>query len=251
MPKLIAHRGASSEAPENTLASIRRAIELSVDYIEIDVHLTKDHVPVVIHDSTTQRTAANSEHAVEETTLSDLKKLEVGSWFSKSFDEERIPTLREVLDLDFKGAALMIEIKKSVLPARLVTHAVVEEIHRTKNYASLRHCIGSFNPEIIKEIKKRDQQLELIGIVENSEGLNAYLKMKLPRIALWHQTANEADLKILKELGVPAWVYTVDDPDLCRHLLEQGYDGIITNNPAVIGPLINKFTAQIKSNLHT
>src|SRR5262245_13704174 len=104
---LIAHRGASSEEPENTLASIRRAIELSVDWVEIDVHLTRDLVPVVIHDSTTSRTTDSQKKLkIESSPLEILKQLDAGSWFHLRCKEERIPTLAEVLQLKFNHSSL-------------------------------------------------------------------------------------------------------------------------------------------------
>ena len=135
--KVIAHRGASHESPENTLASIRRAIDLNVDCIEIDVHLSKDHVPVVIHDDTVERTTSSKEKLrITDLTLQEIKKLDAGSWYNPSFKDENIPTLKEVLELDFKGCNLMIEMKKSPFPAPLVAEKNLKDHRRSKTFQS-------------------------------------------------------------------------------------------------------------------
>ena len=93
---IIAHRGASGYAPENTLASMELAIKLGCDAIELDIHLTKDQQIVVCHDFTVDRTT-NGRGEIENLTLEDIKKLDAGSWFSDEFKGEKIPTLEEVI----------------------------------------------------------------------------------------------------------------------------------------------------------
>ncbi|SVD04668.1 uncharacterized protein METZ01_LOCUS357522, partial [marine metagenome] len=93
----IAHRGASSYAPENTFAAFDLALDMGVNDIELDVHFTKDNYIVVIHDDTVERTT-NGVGYVSGLTLAQLKKLDAGSWFGKDFTEQRISTLTEILD---------------------------------------------------------------------------------------------------------------------------------------------------------
>ena len=96
-PLIIAHRGASGYAPENTIAAIEKAITLGAHMVELDIHQTKDGIPVALHDSSLWRTAELRRN-VGSLTLQELKRLEVGSWFSPQFQDQRIPTLEEVLD---------------------------------------------------------------------------------------------------------------------------------------------------------
>jgi glycerophosphoryl diester phosphodiesterase len=110
MPKIKAHRGASARAPENTVIAVKLAFEVMADGAEIDVHVSKDGVPVVIHDEDTERVAGHKA-LVSEQTLAELKKLDVGSWKSPEFAGERIPTLEEVLALIPAGKTLFVEIK--------------------------------------------------------------------------------------------------------------------------------------------
>ncbi len=93
---VIAHRGASSYAPENTHSAFKLAIELNAEMIELDVSLSKDGIPVVVHDETVDRTT-DAAGLVSSFTLSELKKLETGAWFSKKYAGEPFPTLEEVL----------------------------------------------------------------------------------------------------------------------------------------------------------
>ena len=111
-PLVIAHRGASGVAPENTMASFEQAVKFGADMIELDVHGSKDGNLIVIHDSSTARTArGNPQGAVADLTLGELKKLDAGAWKGAGFVGERIPTLDEVLAA-FKGRAMiLIELK--------------------------------------------------------------------------------------------------------------------------------------------
>lgn len=95
-PLIIAHRGASKQAPENTMSAFQRALELGADGIELDVHMSADGYLVVIHDETADRTS-NSNGLIKDKTLSELKSLDFGSWFSEDFKDEKIPELEEVL----------------------------------------------------------------------------------------------------------------------------------------------------------
>jgi glycerophosphoryl diester phosphodiesterase len=107
---LIAHRGFSSKAPENTFASFDMAIKNGFNIIELDVHLTRDKVPIIMHDYKIDRTT-NGKGLVKEFNYNDIKKLDAGRWFSKSFKEERVPVLKDVLDKYADNAHLQIELK--------------------------------------------------------------------------------------------------------------------------------------------
>lgn len=108
----VAHRGASGHAPENTLPAIELAIEMGSQFVEIDVQLSKDGKVVVIHDETVDRTT-DGEGRVKDLAFSELRSLDAGSWFSEEFKGAKIPSLKEVLELDFKESKLIIEVKNS------------------------------------------------------------------------------------------------------------------------------------------
>lgn len=106
----IGHRGAAGHAPENTLASFRRAIEIGVDYVECDFILTADLAPVIIHDETLDRTT-DGRGQVCEKTLAEIKRLDAGSWFGAGFAGERVPSLRELFELASGRAGIVVEAK--------------------------------------------------------------------------------------------------------------------------------------------
>ena len=107
---IIAHRGASGLAPENTLAAIKKAIELKADLIEIDVHQTKDSIIVVIHDKKINRTTSGKGR-VKDLFYKEIRRYDAGKWFDPKFEGERVPTLEEVLRLVHGQTKLLIEIK--------------------------------------------------------------------------------------------------------------------------------------------
>src|SRR5206468_4882936 len=111
-PLRVAHRGASARAPENTLAAFREAIRLGADAIELDVQLSADGVPMVIHDLTVDRTT-NGHGSVASFASRDLRRLDAGAWFSSRFKGERVPTLEEALECARGRCGLNVEIKEA------------------------------------------------------------------------------------------------------------------------------------------
>ena len=132
MPLVIAHRGASGTAPENTMAAFRQAVEMGADMIELDVQRTKDGQVVVIHDATLERTT-NGSGAVRELTYAEIEQLDAGSWFGEGqeFAGERVPLLKEVLEFTKGKCALNIEIKNIPYADPGIEQAVVDLLHET------------------------------------------------------------------------------------------------------------------------
>jgi glycerophosphoryl diester phosphodiesterase len=231
--KLIAHRGASSEAPENTLASIQKALSLGIDFIdiEIDVHLSKDFVAIVMHDDFTDRTTRGSKErrAITEMTLEEIKALDAGSWFGETYVNERIPTLMEVLSLNFGTAGIMIELKKSPFPAEKVASVVMEVLSQVNRIERL--LIGSFEPDLLDAIHKLDPTLKLIYIVEDLNRLESFNNKLL---AIDHKLLTKDLMEDLINKHKEIWSFTVDSPHRAQELIKYGVTGIITNNPRYI-----------------
>lgn len=122
-PRIVAHRGASADAPENTLAAFRAAWALGVEAVELDVRVSRDGVVVVIHDETTAR-VAGVDRPVAAQTLAELRALDVGAWRGPAFAGERIPTLAEELALVPAGATLFVELKTTAADAPAVAAAI-------------------------------------------------------------------------------------------------------------------------------
>lgn len=153
----IAHRGASAYAPENTLSSINKALELKSSFIEIDVHMTADGEIVAIHDSTLDRTS-NASGKISDYPLSKLKEFDFGSWFGREFENERIPTLKEVLEAIDGRAVLIIELKYGGERYEKIEEEIVELV------ASLgleRHVIlKSFSYKILNKFESIAPDIE-------------------------------------------------------------------------------------------
>lgn len=180
MSLLIAHRGASSEAPENTLAAFQRALDIGVDGLELDVHLSADGQLVVIHDAIVGRTCWGAAgKRISDMTLAEIQSLDAGSWFGKEFAGERVPTLAEVLALDRKGAGLMIEVKRGNDEIEPLAEAVVREVAADPSL-----IVGSFSVQLLERIKQLKPELSLIGIVEDPHLLQSFDALKPARMAL-------------------------------------------------------------------
>ena len=240
--QVIAHRGASGEAPENTLVAVRRAIELKADMIEIDVHLTKDGELVVIHDHELKRTT-DGEGDIKEKTLEEIRKLDAGSWKDPKYAGEKVPTLEEVL-LEVKGKAnLLIEIKEGEKHYPGIGAKVAEAVKKHDGYD---WCIvQSFSQDVLDAIMPIDDKIELhrlIGIgpipkVPNRDDPEA--TGKWTRISAINPNYRRAKKRVIKKLhknGYRIFVWTVNSQETYDKLKARGIDGIITNYPNSLPP---------------
>ena len=141
-PLIIAHRGASGDAPENTLAAFRLAIEQGADLIELDIHQTLDGSLVVLHDESLERTGGDP-RLVKDLTLAQIKKLDVGAWRGNTFANEAIPTLAEVLELAEGEISLQIEIKRGHSYYPLIEQRLLETLAPYREKTAV--CISSFD----------------------------------------------------------------------------------------------------------
>jgi len=249
-PKIIAHRGASSSAPENTLSSIRKALSLEVDYIEIDVRLSNDGIPVVIHDESLVRTGriitndhSSAAHApfeianplVHELTLNEIKSYDVGSWFHDSYVGEPVPTLQEVLQENWLGTGLMIEIKECDQSPKVIVEAIFEVLNNMPALPS-NLLIGSFCLETITEVNKRLDPskpiAQVIGIAESSDMIPQFLQNGASHIALCQSILTPDLVDRLNKQDVEVWTFTVDDHLFAKKLVSYGVSGIISNAPS-------------------
>lgn len=236
-PRLIAHRGLSTWAPENTLAAILMAVEEGCDLVELDVHLSRDGYPVVIHDDCVSRTTNyGAPRPVGTFTLTELKGLDAGSWFHPRFSGQRIPSLEEVLLLPKKGTGLMIELKAQDVPPRYLVERVVDTVRGTLDTPiPVNVFVGSLNPLIVRELVRQAPDFSIVGIAENQKAITEYLSLGLKHIALKDCLANQTALKKLKKHEVEVWAWTVDRERTARKLARAGVSGIISNDPANLG----------------
>lgn len=219
MTPVYAHRGASAEFPENTMAAFRRALELGADGIELDVHLSRDGHPVVIHDETVDRTT-NGTGAIAEMTLAALKTLDAGAG-------ETIPTLGEVLDL--VGDALHVDIE---VKANAAGEAVLKELEGR----SSRWLISSFDWDVLRYVrtKSADAELWVLTIGATDEAIAAAKEVGSPALAILQKALDEDIVAHIKEQGLGFWPWTVNDPQRAELYACWGAIGICTDDPATI-----------------
>ncbi len=270
LPLIFGHRGASAYAPENTLAAFDRAFELGADGIELDVTLTKDGIPIVIHDDTVNRTS-DGQGRVSEMTLSEIQRLDAGKWFDAKYRGERIPTLAQALTSIPAGKFVNIELKTLALrpwPANAtrlsrlefakisaqmllrmwepphLEQAVVRVIKETKSADHV--IISSFNPIALYRVMKLNPSLPR-GLLYFKE-LPIFLGRGWLRVLARPQALHPRNTTITEKFarwaharGYRINTWTVDDADETRRLVALGVNGIITNKPDVLRDVMNSF----------
>jgi len=231
MTKVIAHRGASGYAPENTLKAFERAMEFKVDGIELDVHLSSDGHLIVCHDEKIDRTT-NGNGFIKDLTLKEIKKFDAGSWFDSDFAGEQIPTLQEVFELvKRKGLLLNIELKSGPIIYPDIEKKVIGLI---EDYGYIDNTIiSSFNHYSLVEVKKINRSIKtaplyMAAIVEpwnyakkiSADGIHPYFYNITPEL-----------VKECIKNGLFINPFTVDNPLYLDHLIACGTSGVITNYP--------------------
>lgn len=220
MATVYAHRGASREFPENTLAAFRRAVELGTPGIELDVHLTRDGVAVVMHDETVDRTT-NGTGALAELDLSDLVTLDAGQG-------EKVPTLEQVIAVVAGKTHLNIEVKANA--------AASEVLRIAKSSPTLDWAISSFDWDVLRYAFAQDETIPLwpLGIGATEDILALAEEIRAPQLNLLDHAIDADIIAFLKERGLGTWVWTVNDPQRAKDLAAWGAIGICTDDPAVI-----------------
>lgn len=229
LPAVIAHRGYSSLFPENTLASFAGAMDIGVDYIELDVQLTKDGQVVVFHDDNLKR-ITGTEGAVGDYTLQELAMLDAGSWFSPSFEGERIPTLKEVLELiSVSDCKVYLELK-DIGKVNGYEDAVIET---AASCGMTGRCVfASFQYDYLAYIKGLDAGLQ---ILYNTTSGQATLPEEFPAdyYGLSAESVMPDTIRAIHEAGKKAFVWTVNTPAAMQNVQDMGADGIVTNYPGI------------------
>lgn len=231
----MAHRGWSSKAPENTISSIQLAVqEDKIDYIELDVQLTKDGVPVVIHDFTLERTT-NGQGYIKDMTYEQLAKLDAGSWYSEQFIGAKIPTLAEVFQAVQGKKILNLELKKT--PS--IYHGMEEKILALIEKYKLRDNVylTSFDHQSIKKVKQLDDRIETGLIVW---GMPTLLEEQLQEtgasalsMAYPYVTKELVSSMIAQGIRMTAW--TVNEAELIPYLQDMHPSLIIcTDQPEIM-----------------
>ncbi|MFW6268714.1 MAG: glycerophosphodiester phosphodiesterase [Bacillota bacterium] len=253
----IAHRGASGYYPENTLIAFKKALEMGIKWLECDVRLTADKEIVVIHDRKVDRTT-DGKGLVSDYTLKELKQLDAGFWFDEKYNQEKIPTLAEVMKI-LRNGQLVVEIKDGIYYPEIVNKVVklVRELGLVNQI-----IISAFHMQILKKVKKIESELKTAALVQYSNNPeNKYVKIDGGKVKVFSSMEeliskarkNMVDMvcppaeavtgELVKELHeknflVRAWgLSNKPDRKQMQRLIRTGINGMTTNYPDILAEI--------------
>jgi len=248
LPKVIGHRGAKAYAPENTIESVHTAADIGATWVELDVKLTKDDVPIIFHDEILDRTT-NGSGLVAETTYEDIKQLECGSWFAEGFTGIKIPTLEEMIDvLIARDLGFNMELKPCPGREKETAEAALDILLSSWDDLD-KLLVSSFQHvslETAMDIAADCNRGLLIAPENTSEEDNSggpminpnwadiadYLNVKTVNIA--ESLATRELIEDINDLDYQALIYTVNDPMAARQFQSWGVDSMFSDEPDVI-----------------
>ncbi|MCD6291168.1 MAG: glycerophosphodiester phosphodiesterase [Anaerolineae bacterium] len=232
-PLVFAHRGAKALAPENTIPAFLKAAELGADGVELDIQFSADGALVVIHNLVLDETTDGHGRVISH-TLEELKELDAGSWFSPEFAGTRLSTLEEVLDAIGDRLLINIEMKSFSLTDDGMAGQVAEIIQRRNLYDQV--IVSSFNPFTLRRLKKADSRIET-GLLY-APGTPIYLSRawlrpwaKPDALHPEYVMVDEAYMRWAHQKGYAVNVWTVNEPDDMRRMIDLGVNIIITDYP--------------------
>jgi len=226
---IIAHRGASGHAPENTLAAFKKAVALGAAFIETDLQLTRDAHFVAIHDDTLDRTT-NGEGKVHDRTLAELRKLDAGSWFGSEFAGERIPTLEEILEFSKKNDVVFyLELKPGGSWGG--EHALIGALRESGEIP--RSVVISFESAILANLRKIEPTI-MTGVLYDGQlvdPLDTALQVGARQIVVRADLVTPWMLSEARRKDLQVVCWTVNHPAHIRQLKAAGVDGIMSDYP--------------------
>lgn len=248
-PLIIAHRGASADAPENTMAAFRLAIDQGAEGVEFDVRLSRDGFPVVIHDATLKRTGGLDE-AVATLTASELGQVDVGSWFDRKYSSmagaghkgETVPRLSSVLEfLSGSDGAIYIELKCGIADSTALAAAVCKLLKGSPMLP--RIIIKSFALSVIGSVRHHLPEAQTAALF--APKIMDFLRRKIYIVALAHDIgadqislhralATRSVASQAAAAGMPITVWTADDPKWIAKCRDLGIGALITNSPGTM-----------------
>jgi len=223
LPKIIAHRGAPKVAPENTLASFKKAAELGASWVECDVQLTQDEVPVIIHDFTLSRTT-NGKGKVSQMSYRDLKKLDAGAWFSDEYVGEHIPTLKALLECckEYR-LGVNIELKSADGREKQLAEIVLEQL-KQQSFDRSKVLISSFNHDVLDVVRTYDIDIALGFNCDywNLKFISHAKKLECFTIHIDQKDITPTVIEECKSNFLEVLAYTVNDKERAKTLLKYG-----------------------------
>ncbi|WP_377891179.1 glycerophosphodiester phosphodiesterase [Alkalihalobacillus sp. R86527] len=231
--KVYGHRGSAGTHPENTLVSFKAAEKAGAHGIEFDVQLSKDDIPVVIHDEKVDRTT-NGVGWVKDYRYEDLCKLDAGGKHSKRYQGEPIPTLEEIFTwLTTTSLLVNVELKTGYLPYTGIEEKVIALLHQYN--LTERTVVSSFNHYSVQRVYKQDHRIET-AILLRDKIVHPWEYMKRTganSIHIEYHALDEYLLDHTRKHRIPLRVFTVNTLEQIQHLDAIGCDGIFTDYPAI------------------
>lgn len=225
---VTAHRGSSSKAPENTLSAIKLAMSEKADYIEIDVMLTKDQEVVLSHDANLKRVSGHDQ-MIKEMTLEEVKKIDIGSYFDSEYSQERIPTLKEVLELIKGKTKLNIELKP-MENGKELAEKVAEVLEAYDMHQDV--VVSSLDYECLQVFRARSP-LTKIGYIL-SLGVGDFTKLDVDFVSVEYDLLTKGLSYAMSGCGKEIHVWTINDPEKVRDVARLRVDNIITDSVEMV-----------------
>ena len=241
---VIGHRGASAYYPENTMSAFRAAYEMGAEMIELDILLSKDSIPVVIHDETLDRTT-NGTGLVADYSLEELRKLDAGMWFGKEHTGEQIPTLEEVLEFAKGKIALNIEIKTEAVTDQASGGIEEKALNLVKKYSMEDYVLfSSFDYRAISHLKELDVDISAALLFEKSQStrrtpselINDY---KADAFNCSRRQFTKRWAEDTQKHNIPVFVYTVNKEKQMEKMIRRGASGIFSDKPDLLKQVVD------------
>lgn len=243
----VAHRGFSSDYPENTAASFEAAIRTGTGAIELDIQVSKDGVPFVFHDHDFTRMGHNSP-ANEKADFNEIKNRDIGSWFDRRFSAQRVVSLDELFLTFIKRVHLMVEIKTWVNPAlepdyykSLIQHLakLADQTKSWKNFELL--C---YSPEVLENAKKTDKRFFCVLNTDETfspEQLLKFKEIQIDAISIYIENLSREFSKSVKTQGFPLYTFTCNDEEQVEKAVKCDVDAVMSNNPLWLDGLLSNW----------
>ncbi len=230
---VIAHRGFSGAAPENTMSAFKKAIEAGSDMIELDVRLSREGEVVVIHDETLERTTTGKGKVIEK-TINELKSLDAGTKFHPSFSGEKIPTLREVLELAYRHIPVNIELKKGNYGQWTIFDLTDRTLLEVEKAGMMDQVLfSSFDPMPLERILKKNSSLEVAYLYNRPWKELGEVMEGRPFFTLTCRKSvlNRENVFRAHQEGIRIGVYTLNTEEEMERFIDLKVDAIITDYP--------------------
>lgn len=238
LPKIIGHRGAAGLAPENTLASIKKAFVAGLSYVEVDVKTSKDNIPVLLHDDNLDRTT-NGSGLCNNFNYNELLKLDAGSWFSNKYKNEKILSLSQCFDYLYKNN-MNVDIELKPNKGKEIENILsIKNLVKVKNNIP-KYFLSSFN---VKSLEHAEKELNSIprcllidknSILTKNDIIDLCYKFKCFCVGLEINIINIEVVNFLKRQNLKVVVFTVNKKNLAKNIFSLGVDSIFTDRPDLI-----------------